>query len=146
MLKTISKEELDLMSYTDITYHILKENNMSLNTPKIFKEVCNVLGYDQCAYEDKIGDFYTSLTLDKRFVLLDNFDWDLRERNNLSYIDDYEEDEEEAEEMVDDSESANEEDNEYDDEKEEKEDTGDDDIEEDEFEDLAIIGEEDLEE
>ena len=30
--------ELELMSYTDIAYEIIKEDNKKYNTPKLFKE------------------------------------------------------------------------------------------------------------
>ena len=38
-LKQMSKEELELLSYTDLTYMILKENKKSMNTPTIFKKI-----------------------------------------------------------------------------------------------------------
>ena len=72
LLKDMSKEEIELLSYTDLTNLILTENKTSMNTPTIFKKICDLLGYSEEEYTDKIGDFYTSLTIDKRFVLLEN--------------------------------------------------------------------------
>ena len=45
---------------------------------------------------DMIGDFYTTLTTDKRFILLDTAEWDLKDRHKVEIVLD-EEDEEETE-------------------------------------------------
>lgn len=67
-LKDMNIEDLELLSYTDLTELILKESNKPLSTAIIFKTICNLLDYTDEQYADKIGDFYTSLTIDKRFV------------------------------------------------------------------------------
>lgn len=92
----MSKEDVELLSYTDLTNLILTENKSSMNTPTIFKKICDLLGYSEEEYMDKIGDFYTSLTIDKRFVLLENHEWDLRERHAVELVLDEDEDDEEA--------------------------------------------------
>ena len=51
-LKQMSKEELELLSYTDLTYMILKENKKSMNTPTIFKKICDLLGYSDEEYPE----------------------------------------------------------------------------------------------
>ena len=145
MLKDISKEELELMSYTDISYHILKEKGQALNTPIIFKEVCKLLGYSDNIFEEKIGDFYTSLTLDKRFILLDSFEWDLRERNLSDSSSDDDDEEEELEEEIEEEEESEGDEADEDDFIDDDNIDDDDDIEEDQFEDLAIVDEKDLE-
>ena len=97
LLKDMSKEDVELLSYTDLTNLILTENKSSMNTPTIFKKICDLLGYSEEEYMDKIGDFYTSLTIDKRFVLLENHEWDLRERHAVELVlDDEDADDEEA--------------------------------------------------
>jgi DNA-directed RNA polymerase subunit delta len=104
MLKDINKEELELLSYTDLTYRILKEANKPLNTPTVFKEICRLLGYSDEAYANKIGNFYTSMTLDNRFVFLDSTEWDLREKHSVKVeLDDDDEvvlDDEDTEEEI----------------------------------------------
>ena len=47
-----------------------------------------------CRYAEKIGDYYTSLTTDKRFVILENGEWDIRDNHvlNISLEEDVEED------------------------------------------------------
>lgn len=104
-LKDMSKEEVELLSYTDLTNLILTENKSSMNTPTIFKKICDLLGYSEDEYMDKIGDFYTSLTIDKRFVLLENHEWDLRERHAVELVME-EDDDEPLEEEVEDEEEV----------------------------------------
>ena len=54
VLKDMKLEELELMSYTDLTYKILKEEKKPLNTPTIFHHICDLLGYSNEEFEDKI--------------------------------------------------------------------------------------------
>lgn len=138
-LKDMSKLELEVLSYTDLTYMILKERKTTMNTPSIFKEICSLLEYSDADYENKIGDYYTSLTLDKRFVLLDTAEWDLRENHSVAL----EYDEEEPEDL----EEALDEDDESEDIDEENVDTirDDEDLEDDEIP-LTIVEEESEEE
>lgn len=94
-LNDYTNEELKTLSYTDLTYVVLRDENCSLSTPVIFKKICDLLDYSSSDYENKIGDYYTSLTLDKRFVLLDSHEWDLRERHAVELVSDDEDEEEE---------------------------------------------------
>ena len=80
-LKNMSKQELEVLSYTDLTEIILKENKKSMNTASIFKTICELLELSEDEYASKIGDYYTSLTTDKRFTLLENAEWDIEEEN-----------------------------------------------------------------
>lgn len=101
-IKDMTKAELELLSHCDMADMLLKENGKPMNTPTIFKSICNLLGFSDEEYVDKIGEFYTSLTTDKRFILLDNAEWDLRDNHAIKIsIDDDEDDidfEEEVEE------------------------------------------------
>ena len=99
-LKDINKTDLEQMSYADLSYIILKENKKPMNTPSIFRKICDLLEYTDEEYSNKIGDFYTSLTTDKRFLFLDSSEWDLRENNivKMEVEEDEELDEEEIEE------------------------------------------------
>ncbi|MBP3766124.1 MAG: DNA-directed RNA polymerase subunit delta [Bacilli bacterium] len=99
-LKNINPEELELMSYTDITYMMLKETKKTMNTPTLFKEICSMLDLSESTYEDKIGDYYTSLTMDKRFVMLDNNEWDIRDNHSVEIVMDEDEEDEVEEETT----------------------------------------------
>lgn len=143
-LTKMTKEELETLSYTDLTEMILTENKKSLNTPSIFKEICGLLELSDDEYAAQIGDFYTSLTTDKRFILLDNACWDLRDKHKIEIVLDDEEDDstEESEEDVEEVEIAAEED-------EDNLDSIDNDEsieQDDDLEDLTILDEDEIEE
>ncbi len=143
-LKDMTKEELEVLSYTDLTYMLLKENKKTMNTPTLFKLICDLLEYSDEEYAAKIGDYYTSLTIDKRFVLLDNAEWDIRDNHKIELVVD------DDEEEMDETEESEEENEEEIDETEEEEDIDsmDDDLDDvdDDLEDLAIIDDEENEE
>lgn len=108
-LKGKSKEELEVLSYTDLTELILKENKKPMSTKDIFTSICEMLELSSEEFTNKIGDFYTSLTTDKRFILLDNALWDLKDKHKVEIILD---DEDEDEEYSDEEESEEDEDEE----------------------------------
>ena len=146
-LNSMKKEELEVLSYTDLTEIILKENKKSMNTAKIFKKICDLLGLSDEDYSNKIGDYYTSLTTDKRFILLDNAEWDLRDKHKLNInIEDLDDEDEEFEE--EESEEELEENEESEEELEEDTlDITDDEVDlddEDELEDFQVVEEEDI--
>ena len=108
-LKDMKKEELEVLSYTDLTEMILKENKKPMNTASIFKKICNLLELSDDEYTNKIGDYYTSLTTDKRFILLDSAEWDLKDKHKVEIVMDDEDEEEEEEEYDEDLDDENEE-------------------------------------
>ena len=134
-------EELELLSYADIAYELLKLDKKPKTTPVLFKEVCSLLEINEDAMFEMIGDFYTTLTTDKRFILLDNAECDLKEFHSVAKIVDEEDEEEESA----DTEEPEKEEVEIEDEavigNEEEYDDDDDDLS-----DLAILTEEELEE
>ena len=87
-------EELELLSYTDIAYELLKLDKKPKTTHALFKEVCDLLQISEDNMMDMIGDFYTTLTTDKRFILLDSAEWDLKEAHSVKTIIDDEDDDE----------------------------------------------------
>ena len=142
-LKNMPIEEIELMSYTDLTYALLKENGKSMNTPTIFREICNLLGFSDEEYTAKIGDYYTSLTIDKRFVLLENNEWDVCDNHSVKIEMDDEIDEESEEEEEEEVEVLEETEEDNLDEALDDESLDDDD---DDLDDLEIVDEEDLDE
>ena len=142
--KKLIKEELELMSYNDIAHILLKEENKQ-STLDIFTKIVELLELPKSTIENKIGEFYTALTNDKRFTMLEDGKWDLKvnhKTKNLTIdedIEDYEEDEEEIDEYESDEE---EDENEvyYSEENE------DDDDSVDEYKNLVIMDEDELEE
>lgn len=137
-------DELELLSYADIAYELLKLDKKPKTTPVLFGEVCGLLDINEDNMMDMIGDFYTSLTTDKRFVLLDNAEWDLKEFHIIKpIVDDEDEEEDSLEEQSEDEVSDETEDEAITD---DSDDYDDGDEITDDLEDLAIVNEEDLEE
>ncbi len=102
-------EELELLSYTDIAYELLKLDKKAKTTPVLFGEVCKLLEISEDNMMEMIGDFYTTLTTDKRFLLLDSAEWDLKEFHAVkTIVDDIEEDDSSEEETEDEEETTSE--------------------------------------
>ena len=140
--------ELKAMSYTDIAYMILKEEKKKINTPKLFKKICDLLEYTDEEYAAKIGDFYTSLTTDCRFIILDTAEWDLKDKHIVKETVD-EDDDEEADisiEEVEDEEIEETEEDELDEDSIDNIDEEIDDDIDDDMEDLRVIEEDEEEE
>ena len=144
-LKSMKKEELEVLSYTDLTEMILKETKKTMNTANIFKKICDLLELSEEEYSNSIGDFYTSLTTDKRFILLDNAEWDLRDKHKVEIVlDDDEDDEDSVDDIEEDSDEAE---DELEDSEEESIEITDDevDLSDDDMDDLTIVSEDELE-
>ena len=100
-LAKMKKEDLELLSHKDISYYILEEEG-KMNTAELFKKVVTLLELPEKTYEDKIGDYYTSLTTDKRFIMLEDGNWDLRSRHTSDKIVKVITEDEEEEDLKDD--------------------------------------------
>ena len=145
-LKQMKKEELELLSNKDIAYMIMEESKRKLNTADLFTKIIKLLDLPESTFEKKIADFYTALSTDKRFILLDNGKWDLRSNHTSDkVIKVSDEDDEEEEEATEEDEEKQEEDeleeDSFDDTEEEEydEDTNE------ELKDLVVIDEDELE-
>ena len=141
-LKKMKKEELELLSNKDISCLILEESKKTMNTAELFKEIIQLLELPASTFENKIADFYTALSTDKRFILLKDGTWDLRNHHTSDKVLKITEDDEEDEiiEEKEESEDELDEDN-YDD--QEPEDYDEDTNEE--LKDLIILDEDELE-
>ena len=140
-LSKMKKEDIELLSYTNIAKLYLEENKITMNTAELFKEVCKLLDLTDRDYQNKIADFFQSLTTSKEFVLLDDGKWDLKSNHKSKKIDMedlYEEKEEETEDY-DLEEEENEESDEYNSIDDEEE------YAEEDLADLTILDEDELE-
>ena len=104
-MKSIKKEDIKDLSYKDITNIILANNKGGMNTLDLFTMIVDLLELPKNTIDTKIADYYTSLTTDKRFLLVDGL-WDLRSRHTSDKVlvdatDDELEDEEEFDESED---------------------------------------------
>ncbi len=143
-IKKMTVEELEKMSHLDIAYNIIKTEKKEYKTVDLLKKICALLKYDENEFENLIGDFYTSLNLDKRFILIDG-KWDLSENHSVKIvIEDDLDDDIDSFEDIDEEEVGEIEDEAVLDDTEALEDVEDD--LDDEMEDLTILTEEELDE
>ncbi len=82
-IKSLSKEEIDTMSYDDLAYVILREKGKKMKTADIFKTICDALELTEKDYEERIADFFTLLATEKRFIQLPKGYWDLKENHSV---------------------------------------------------------------
>lgn len=144
-IKKMPKDELELLSNKDITFYLLEQSKKSINTKDLFTEIIKLLELPKKTFDEKIGDYYTSLATDKRFILLSDGTWDLRSRHTSDkLVKMIEDDEEELEEMKEDEEEELEEDLEdnYDSIDSDEDDISDSD---DDLKDLVVLDEDELE-
>ena len=140
-IKNMTKVDLELLSNKDITNLLLEEKGKQ-TTPDLFKKIIKLLELPESTFDQKIGDYYTSLTTDKRFILLEDGTWDLRSRHTSDKIikvdEDEDEDIEEIEEEVDEEEETDDFDS---------IDSDDDDIDsgDDDLKDLVVLDEDEIE-
>ena len=98
-LRDIPKDELELMSYDDIALIVLQESGKKMTLKDIFKKICEALELPDSVYEEELIAFFEKMSINKKFVMLENGYWDLQSRHNLNMV---VEDMEEDEEIVDD--------------------------------------------
>lgn len=84
-IKNMTKDELELLSYKDITNLLLEENG-AMSTKDLFQTITSLLELPSKVFETKIGDYYTTLTTDKRFVVLPDGCWDLRDKHTSDKV------------------------------------------------------------
>jgi len=139
-LSKMTKDEIELLSYTDIAKLYLEENKTTLNTAELFKEVCRLLELSEGEYQEKITDFFQSLTTSKDFILLNDGKWDLKSKHSVKVAMDelYEEQSEEDEDFELEPEDEMSEEDEYNS-IDDEEDYADDDLS-----DLTILNEDEL--
>lgn len=139
-LKSIDKDTLETMQLDDIAYIILKEKGKKMKITDIFKTICDALGMTDKEYENQIGDFFTLLATEKRFIQLEKGYWDLRENHtseiNIQDLEDDIDDDIELENPEDDNISEEDEGDYYD-----TIDDMDDDDSDDDLKDLVIVDE-----
>ena len=143
-ISKMKKEDLELLSNKDITKLVLEESKKPMNTADLFKKIIELLELPESSFENKIGDYYTSLSTDKRLLLLEDGCCDLKSnhtsdkvKKNIDSID--EEYDEEEDELPEEDDILNEEiEDDYSDDDTTYEDTTED------LKDLVVLDEDDL--
>ncbi len=143
LLKDYKDEELENMTYDEIAYLILSENKKKEKLINLYKKVCKLLKLNFEEEQDRMVDFFEILSLNKKFIMLDNGYWDLQINHKVDAIlEDIEDTEvEESDEELEEDEIEDEEDEE---EKDDFFDEEDEDVD-DELEDLSIISDDEEE-
>ncbi len=77
-MEKLTYDELELMSYDDIAYEILREKGSKMTIKDLFSQIIKLLGLPKEEYENHVGDFFEILSTDKRFIMLEKGFWDLR--------------------------------------------------------------------
>lgn len=145
MLSEMNKENLELLSYTKIAEMYLKENKKKMNTADLFREVCRLLELGDDEYQDKIADFFESLTTSKDFILLNDGNWDLKVNHSVKIdMDDIYEESDSEEEVIDEDDTELSEEDNYEDDSYDDESLDDNDMADDDFSDLTILDEDEL--
>ena len=144
-IKNMKKEELELLSNKDIAYMILEDRKQKLNTADLFKKIIKALDLPESTFEKKIADFYTALSTDKRFILLDNGKWDLRSNHTSDKIIKVSDEDDEDEEIDEETEEEIEEDEIEEDNFDDTDESDYDDETNEELKDLVVIDEDELE-
>lgn len=139
-MKEIKKKDIVNLSYKDIANLILLRDGVGKNTLELFTEIVSLLELPSNTIDNSIGDFYTSMTTDKRFLMVDGL-WDLRTRHTSDKILTNVEDEDEEEEYEESDDNMNE-DEDYEDDIDS--DTSYDDTDDDGLSDLVVLDEDDM--
>ena len=105
-------------SMVEVAYELMQKKQGAQKFVKFYEEVAAILAMSEEEAEQNISKFYTKLTLDERFVLLEDNTWDLRERQSFERVhidmnDVYSEIDEEEKELKEDEEVEDEDFEEY---------------------------------
>lgn len=144
VMKEIKREDVQNLSYKDIAYLLIEKEKNGKNTLDLFKEIVDLLDLPQSTIDTKIADFYTSLTTDKRFLMIDGL-WDLRNRHTSDKVLSSAQDDDDEEENIEDTDEdmEPEEDN-YEDDSESIDDDTNFDDDDDGLSDLVILDEDEM--
>lgn len=136
----LSIEEAKDMSYKDLAYLVIEEKG-AMKIADIFKIIIDKIDGSDEDFQNKIGDFYTKVSTDKRFIIIDG-ELDLRENHGSDKVKKaIDDDDDDIDDILEEEESLDDDDHfsKYDLQ-------DDDDYEEDDLKDLVIIDDDEIEE
>lgn len=73
-------------SNLDVAFDLIVNTRKEVSFKEIWEEVIRVQGYDEETAKRLMGQFYTNLSLDGRFVTLGDNKWDLRSRHTFDKV------------------------------------------------------------
>ena len=142
-LSSMKKEQLELLTKIDLTKLILEDSKKTMTTAELFKEIIRLLELTASTFENKVADYYTALSTDKNFILLDDGKWDLRSHHKSDKVI-VMDDEDDEEELDTEDEIEQEEEDDLSNVYSEDDDFGDD-SDDDDFKNLVVVDEDELE-
>lgn len=142
-LSSMKKEQLELLTKIDLTKLILEDSKKTMTTAELFKEIIRLLELPESTFENKVADYYTALSTDKNFILLDDGKWDLRSHHKSDKVI-VMDDEDDEEELDTEDEMEQEEEDDLSNVYSEDDDFGDD-SDDDDFKNLVVVDEDELE-
>lgn len=78
--------EYENKSLIDVAYEVLSKQNSPIPFSEFYDEVAKRCWFTDEEKDEKISKFFTSLSLDGRFVALKNNEWDLRSRQTFDKV------------------------------------------------------------
>lgn len=81
-LENLTENEVDGLTLADLA-HLLLKNDGECNTAVLYKKIAKIKKMSKNEYEETIADFFAILNTDKRFVILNNGNWGLRENHAI---------------------------------------------------------------
>lgn len=99
------------LSIVDVAFTLMKKKRKAVDFYKLWQEVSEIKGFEPEQQVEKESLFYTSISLDGRFITVGENKWDLRSRHKFEdvhidmndiYADDHNDEEEEEVEEPDD--------------------------------------------
>ena len=85
-IKDMSKEELEALSFGEITELILAEKGSKMKIVDVFRKICSLLEMSESEFENKIADYFELISTDKNFIVLDKGFCDLRKKHTPKLI------------------------------------------------------------
>ena len=123
---------------------MILEEKGAMNTLKLFEKIVSLLDLPKSTVDKKISEYYTTLSTDKNFLLLEDGKWDLRKRHTSDKVlvaQDQDEEEDEEEEQEEEKMEMSEDEEDFDSQISDEDDFDDGD---DDLKDLVVLDEEDL--
>lgn len=75
-----------IRSMTDVAFDLMKKKRKPITFRRLWDEVSTTMGFSEAVAENKIALFYNNLSLDIRFVVVEDSKWDLRSRRKFEEI------------------------------------------------------------
>lgn len=79
-------QEMNQSSMLDIAFDLMTKKKKAVDFYKLYEEVSEVKGYDASQAQEHQSLFYTSITLDGRFITIGENQWDLRSRHKFENV------------------------------------------------------------